>query len=483
MKGALCIFVLISILSWGRTVADSQQINIAPQPGPQTAFLSTSADIAVYGGARGGGKSWAAMVEPIRHLGNARFGAVIFRREYPEIRNEGGLWDKSLELYPYLSGQPREGYMDWKFPSGAKIRFAHLQREDDVMAWRGAEIPLIIFDQLESFTWKQFWMMLSSNRSTCGVRPYVRATCNPDPDHPLRQFLIDGGYINEESGYAIKRMSGVIRWFARVSDDIFWADSKEILEAKFGDDISPKSFTFIRSSVYDNKILLEKDPGYLANLRALPRVDRERHLGDIEKGGNWNVRETAGMFFQPPWFQIVEAAPALIDAVRYWDRAATETKPGDEKRASWTAGLRMGKSAAGVFYITDVARFQGTPLTVEQQIANIATQDTKSVRIGIEEDPGQAGKAEAQMYVRKLAGYNISVNRVHERKGVRARPLSAQAEAGNVKLVRGSWNEAFLREAQNFDGTEKCVSDQVDAASGAFHLLTARKLAGIWGMR
>ena len=452
-----------------------------PQRGPQMSFMSTVADIAVYGGARGGGKTWSVLVEPIRHLGNPRFGAVIFRREYPEIRNEGGLWDKSMELYPLLLGRSREGYLDWQFPSKAKIRFAHLQHEDDVRAWRGAEIPLLIFDQLETFSWNQFWQMLTSNRSMCGVKPYVRATCNPDPDHPLRQFLIGGGYLDEESGYAVSGMSGCIRWFTRMEHDIYWADTKEGLVKRFGDDAPVKSFTFIKSSVYDNKILLESNPDYLNTLKVLPKVDRERYLGDIKRGGNWNVRESAGMFFQRSWFPVVPAAPALTDIVRYWDRAATVTAPGQEKRASWTAGLKMGVSAAGQYYIIDVDRFQGSPLDNETRIHNVAGQDGRPIRIGIEQDPGQAGKAEAQMYVRKLAGYDVMVNAVHESKGVRARPLSAQAEAGNVILVKGPWNEAFLREAQNFDGSDKCVSDQVDAASGAFYLLTKVKRAGTWG--
>jgi phage terminase large subunit-like protein len=61
--------------------------------------------------------------------------------------------------------------------------------------------------------------------------------------------------------------------------------------------------------------------------------------------------------------------------------------------------------------------------------------------------------------------------------------LSAQAEAGNVKLVRGTWNDAYLNELENFDGSDGCVADQVDASSGAFHLLANVKRAGIWGRR
>jgi len=356
-----------------------------------------------------------------------------------------------------------------------------MQFEQDRFEWDGAEIPFIGFDQLEHFSWKQFFYMLSRNRSLCGVTPYIRATCNPDPDHWLRAFI---DWWIDDSGHAIQKRSGVIRWFIILNDIVYWANSADELIKKYGKEAGPKSFTFIPSTVYDNKILLEKDPGYLRNLKALPMVDRERLLGC-----NWDVRESAGMFFRRIWFEIVEAAPALVDEIRYWDRAGTGTLPGQEAKASWTAGLRMGKDARGVYYIVDVNRFQGSPLKVEDGIKNVASQDGKRIRVGLEQDPGSAGKAEVQVHVRNLAGYDVTVNTVRESKakragvgvGVRAKSLSAQAEAGNVKLVRGRWNEAFLKEVENFDGTEKCVSDQTDACSGAFHLLTSAKRAGTWG--
>src|SRR5688572_29150748 len=93
---------------------------IAPQPGPQTKFISSSADIVIYGGAAGGGKTWGLLLEPLRHIHNPRFGGVIFRRSYPEIENEGGLWDESETIYPFAGGKPIKGRMEWQWPSGAR---------------------------------------------------------------------------------------------------------------------------------------------------------------------------------------------------------------------------------------------------------------------------------------------------------------------------------------------------------------------------
>jgi Terminase large subunit, T4likevirus-type, N-terminal len=141
-----------------------------------------SADIAIYGGAAGGGKTFAELLEPLRNIGNKDFGAVIFRRTTPQITNEGALWDESGKLYPMLGAKPNQNELFWRFPSGAIVSFAHLEHDKTVLNWQGSQIPLICFDELTHFTQKQFWYMVSRNRSMCGVRPYIRATCNPDAD-------------------------------------------------------------------------------------------------------------------------------------------------------------------------------------------------------------------------------------------------------------------------------------------------------------
>jgi len=348
-----------------------------------------------------------------------------------------------------------------------------MQHEQDRTEWDGAQVPLFGFDQLEHFTRKQFFYMLSRNRTTCGVNPYIRATCNPDPDHWLRDFM--RWWIDDDSGLPIIERGGIIRWFIVVDENVHWADSPEDLTDSVGADVRPKSFTFIPGKVHDNKILLAKDPNYLANLEALSWVDRQRLLY-----GNWNARETAGSIFRREWFNVVGASPALVDTVRYWDRAATDAQNAS-KRSSWTAGVKMGLDGHGQYFVLDVVRFHGSPLDVENRIKNVASQDGRDTRVGIEQDPGQAGKAEALVHVRNLAGNNVLTNTVRESKGTRAKPLSAQVEAGNVQVVRGSWNDAYLREMENFDASDRCVADQVDASSGAFLLLTSVKRAGTWG--
>jgi predicted phage terminase large subunit-like protein len=118
-----------------------------------------------------------------------------------------------------------------------------------------------------------------------------------------------------------------------------------------------------------------------------------------------------------------------------------------------------------------VERFRGTPGKVQKRVKSMAEQDGKVVMVGIEQDPGQAGKFEAESYVTALAGWIVKTVPPQGDKETRTMPASTQAEHGKIKLVRGPWNEAFLDELENFPRGSH--DDQVDALSGAFNTLTA----------
>jgi predicted phage terminase large subunit-like protein len=434
---------------------------VRPQPGPQETFLGSSADIAIYGGAAGGGKTWALLMEPLRHIANPGFGAVFFRRSTVQVRNEGGLWDESEKLYPVIGATPREHVLSWEFPAGSTVSFAHLEHDKTVLNWQGSQIPLICFDELTHFSQKQFWYMVSRNRSMCGVRPYIRATCNPDADSWVAEFI--AWWIDPETGLPIPERAGVVRWFVRINDALVWADDPAELEAKHPG-IPPKSATFIPAKLTDNVALMAADPGYMANLLALPKVERERLLG-----GNWKIRAAAGLLFKRSWVTVVDAAPVDLRIVRGWDLAGTPKVDGNDP--DWTAGTKIGKSkATGRYIVLHHVRDRDTPHKVEALIANTASQDGREVEISLPQDPGQAGKAQVATLIKMLASFTARATPETGDKETRFGPFSAQCEAGNVDVLRGPWNEEWFMELEAFP--EAAHDDDADSTARAFNTLS-----------
>jgi predicted phage terminase large subunit-like protein len=450
-------------------VEQAEITTIGPQPGPQEMFLSTGADIAIYGGAAGGGKTWGLLLEPLRHIENPGFGAVFFRRTTVQIRNEGGLWDESARLYPAIGGSPKEHDLWWRFPRGSSVTFAHLEHDKNVFDWQGSQIPLICFDELTHFSEKQFWYMVSRNRSMCGVRPYIRATCNPDADSWVAKFI--AWWIDQATGYPIPERAGKIRWFVRVDEVLVWADTAEELLERYPS-IPPKSVTFIPAKLSDNVALTTADPSYYANLMALPKVERERLLG-----GNWKIRAAAGLLFQRAWVKIVDALPAGLHLVRGWDLAGTPKTESNDP--DWTTGTKVGRALDGQFYVAHHCRLRDTPAGVERLITNTASQDGMVTEISLPQDPGQAGKSQVLNLTQKLAGYTVRSSPESGDKATRFGPFSAQAGVGNVSVLRGDWNDEWFDALEAFP--EATHDDDADSTSRAFnHFLNPMKGAAVF---
>jgi len=442
---------------------------LKPQEGPQEIFLSTPADIAIYGGAAGGGKTYALLLEGLRNIANAKFGAVIFRRQSIQITQEGGLWDSSFDVYGGIKGaipktSPRR---HWRFRSGSRISFAHIDGDKDLNKWQGSQIALIGYDELTHFTKHQFFYMLSRNRSGCGVKPYIRATCNPDADSWVAEFI--NWWIDPDTGYPIAERSGKIRYMARNNDELIWADDKELLIVKGIDTKDIKSVTFIASTIHDNKILLQNDPSYLANLKALPLVERERLLN-----GNWKIKAAAGLMFKRTKVNMLEVLPTdVILWARGWDLAATsEDENGDP---AYTASVLIGKRRNGRYIIADVINRRCDSAEVRELIRMTCMTDrAKHGRVitRLPQDPGQAGKEQAQSYLKFLAGFPIKILPESGDKVTRAEPFSAQwlglegMNKGNEDMLIADWNEMYFNQMESFPQSK--FKDMVDASSSAF---------------
>lgn len=273
---------------------DSVKI-IKPQPGYQEIALSSQADIVIGGAAAFVGKTFALLLDPLRNVQNPEFGGVIFRRTSVQIRNEGGLWDTSMSLYPLLKAEPRESSLDWQFPSGAKISFRHLEYEKNKFDWQGSQIPFLGFDELTHFSESMFFYLLSRNRSSCGVKPYVRATCNPDPESWVYRLI--EWWIDKDTGYPIIERRGVLRYFIKYGDSYIWGNDYDEVKQKAWHILSPlieqsglyaedfiKSITFVSGSIYDNREGLKNDPSYPGNLLSQDEDTRRQLLE-----GRWKV--------------------------------------------------------------------------------------------------------------------------------------------------------------------------------------------------
>lgn len=675
-------------------------IILKPQEGPQERFLATSADICIFGGSAGGGKSFALLLEPLRYMDVEGYKAVVFRRNYTQIMAAGGLWDESSKMYRLLPNAvaTMSPKAHWTFGRKAVINFDYLSRDDDVYKWQGSQIcalccevntPVLMsdgtykkvtdikvgdkvmtlkgvqtithvgveeekdcvkvtdehgnsqiqstnheflttsgwlsydsanksisnysnpvsfagkhslfadtvykknggksldihflprpanfqgdclicldcddaqfpfqasisqdgvlridgvveqipkcslsdgegniengiyrkllyqhpyshdkflsegcyslcslvvtpigkktvraftvssqnnfitemgivnkncFDELTHFSEKQFFYMLSRNRSTCGVKPYVRATCNPDADSWVAKFI--AWWIDPETGYPIKERSGVKRYFTRVDDTVIWGDTAEECAEKSGVDISLcKSVTFIASSIHDNKALLAADPSYLASLNALSLVERERLLN-----GNWKIKPAAGLYFPRNGIRIVKTIPdKLLTSVRAWDLAATEITTSN-KDPDRTCGTLWGRMRNGQYIILDGIRVAKNAANVRDLIVSTAKQDKTmygTSKIFIPQDPGQAGKDQSRSYAKILTGYSFMSNPVTGNKITRAEPMAAQWQNGNIYMLEGEWNKPYLDEMDGFP--DLLHDDYVDSSSDGFRIVS-----------
>ena len=235
--------------------------------GPQTQFLAADEKDVLYGGAAGGGKSYAMLVDPLRYAHKKAHRALILRRSMPELRE---LIDKSRELYPqaFPGCKFREVEKVWNFPSGAKIEFGFLERDADVYRYQGQAYSWIGFDEITHLPTEFGWNYLASRLRTTDpeIKTYLRCTANPGGvgAHWVKKRYVDSNPPNES-------FIG-------------------------GDGLSRK---FIPARLTDNPYLA-KDGIYEQMLMSLPPVQRKQLLE-----GNWDVNEGAAFVEFDPDVHIV----------------------------------------------------------------------------------------------------------------------------------------------------------------------------------
>jgi predicted phage terminase large subunit-like protein len=200
-------------------------------------------------------------------------------------------------------------------------------------------------------------------------------------------------------------------------------------------------------------------------------LERIRGRGEYAFEALYQQRPTlrSGSFFKVDKLEFVDAAPADARRCRGWDKAATQND-GD-----WTAGVKVVKGKDGLFYIEHVERGQWDTATRDSMIRQTAQLDGISVHQKGEQEPGSGGKESAENFIRMLAGFTVTNEKSTANKQERADPFSSQLNAGNVRIVKGDWNKAFIEELRQFPNGKH--DDQVDGAALAFNHLNGE---GIW---
>lgn len=392
----------------------------------QAPFHETLAPLKLLAGGRGSGKTAGGVQESLRMVRERPGwpGAMVS----PNVPHwNRSTWPEVQRWTPWERVVQHHKTENWiLFDNGSQVWYGGIEDPD---AWRGPNLNWLWFDEgARKKNDRALLILMATVR--VGPDPRVFVTTTPRGlRHWVADFFVKKG-LPEEVKDLLREMGfegELIEWF--------FADLEDNLP--------------------------NLDPLFLAKLLA-------RYTGDFKRqevGGEFV--EGGGTLAQRDWFPIVDSAPEKAKKVRFWDLAATEKKAiGDDP--DFTVGGRVSLSDR-IYYIEHIARDRYGAKELEDTLRRIAAADSAGVKVGFEQEPGASGKLLVEHYRELLRGFRVEGLRSTGDKVTRAMAWLGQAEAGNVKLVRGGWNEDFLAEVEDFPVGSH--DDQVDAISGAVALL------------
>ena len=240
----------------------SSKVIWQPQP-KQALFMERPEYEALYGGAAGGGKSDAIVIEALRQVNIPHYKALILRKTFPQLAE---LVEKTLNYYPkcFPKAKYNASSHTWTFPSGAKVIFGAMQHSKDRVKYQGQAYDFIAFDELTHFTYEEYSYLFSRNRPNGpGTRVYIRATANPGG--------VGHGWVKERFITAAPPMTPI-------KQEVEWLDPEGKKHK------STQSRIFVPSTVYDNPALLNNDPLYVERLASMPEAERKALLY-----GDWDT--------------------------------------------------------------------------------------------------------------------------------------------------------------------------------------------------
>jgi len=237
-----------------------QDVVFKPNTGPQTDFLAASEREVFYGGARGGGKSYAMLIDPLRYCDKTHHRALLLRRTMPELRD---LITHSQRLYnrAFPGAKWREQEKEWRFPSGAKIEFGYAENMTDALRYQGQSYTWIGIDELPQYPSPDIYNFLRSSLRSVdpGIPVFMRSTGNPGNigSQWVREMFVNPTEPNKSFNLEVSTPTGV-----------------KIITRRF-----------IPAKLQDNPYLMQTDD-YYAMLASLPEVQRKQFLD-----GDWDAFE------------------------------------------------------------------------------------------------------------------------------------------------------------------------------------------------
>ena len=315
-------------------VSDRKKANplkIIAQRGCQEKFLASSSDITIFGGSRGGSKSFSLLMESLKDIYNPYYNSILLRNEKDDLLD---LINTSYILYGQM-GQYNKSISDmtWYFKNGGKLKFSYLadSYDDFKKRFQGKQYSFIGIDEITHCSYEKFKYLITCTRNAYGIRNRFYGTCNPDPDSWVRKFI--DWWIGED-GLPIDERDGIIRYCFMEGDSpdsIYWGNTPEEVYNQCKHIIDPlwkdayeelgfnkvtmyvKSVTFIQGRLEENIKLIASDPNYAANLS---QQNEEQRARDLE--GNWNFKATGDDLIKMSDMDRFYSASAQIEkGIRY----------------------------------------------------------------------------------------------------------------------------------------------------------------------
>lgn len=381
--------------------------------------------------------SWSLLMSALQWVDTPDYHAMLFRPTLTEFDMAGGLIELSHKWLGPTDASWNGSKRQWTFPSGATVRFAYLRKLSDLTHYPGGGVSFLGFDELTLITEQLYLGVFRLLRQALGgpldkVPLRVRSASNPGN---VGHGWVKGRFITPET-----REPGAV---------------------------------FVPATIHDNPSL-DYETYINTVLGHMHPVDRLRLVG-----GDWDVMEEGGKFKRED-FELVDpdAVPQPVQQLRYWDLAATEPSQSNPD-PDWTVGILYSLDADAKFTVRDIVMARVNDDEVEKIVKATARIDGTGVSVYIEQDPGQAGKAQITNYQRRvLQGYPVHAGSTRIRgvpaaKIVRASAVSAAVGNGLVRLVRGQNFREFLGQCAMFPN-EGTHDDCVDALSGAHNACTQR---------